>query len=176
MYATCVAEEPAFAWWITDVVRKLERILAKLKSMYWQRTHKFGLWIPKSVEQALIVDKENGNTLWWDAICKEMTNVRPAFEKWVKKESILPPGYQKIKRHFIFDVKMGKNFRRKARLVANGNETVVSWDSVMIVLLIALFNDFHLLSYDIQYAYPGEDIQYSRPWVWIEGRYNHDHS
>ena len=38
--------------------------------------------------KALAIDKENGNTLWWDAICKEMRNVRPAFEKWEKNEQI----------------------------------------------------------------------------------------
>lgn len=168
-HANRIGDEPAFAWWLSDVIKKHERILAKLKSKYWQRTHKFGLRIPKSVEQALTVDKENGNTLWWDAICKEMTNVRPAFEKWEKKESELPPGYQKIKCHFIFDIKMGENFRRKARLVANGNETetplaltyssVVSRDSVRIALLIASLNDLQLLSCDIQNAYLTADCR-----------------
>ena len=168
-YANRIDEEPAFAWWINEAIKKQERILAKLKSKYWQRTHKFGIRIPKSVEQAITVDKENGNTLWWDAICKEMTNVRPAFEKWEKKESELPPGYQKIKCHFIFDVKMGENFRRKARLVANGNETetplaltyssVVSRDSVRIALLIASLNDLQLLSCDIQNAYLTADCR-----------------
>jgi hypothetical protein len=95
--------------------------------------------------------------------------VRPAFEKWEKKESELPPGYQKIKCHFIFDIKMGENFRRKARLVANGNETetplaltyssVVSRDSVRIALLIASLNDLQLLSCDIQNAYLTADCR-----------------
>jgi hypothetical protein len=35
----------------------------------------------------------------------------------------LPPGYQKITCHMIFDVKMGENFRRKARFVADGHKT-----------------------------------------------------
>jgi hypothetical protein len=52
-----------------------------------------------------------------------MKNVRPAFEKWELTISDLPPEYQKIKCHFILDVKIGENFRRKAQLVANGNET-----------------------------------------------------
>jgi hypothetical protein len=99
------------------------------------------------VAKALQFDKENGDTYWWDAICLEMRNVRPAFEKWEKRENELPPGYQKIKCNFIFDIKMGENFRRKARLVANGNTTeppaaltyslVVSRDSVRIALLVA---------------------------------------
>ena len=58
---------PAFAWWVSYVVRKQERIIEKLKSKYWSRTHKYGIRIPKSVKEALQIDKENGNTLWWDA-------------------------------------------------------------------------------------------------------------
>jgi hypothetical protein len=52
-----------------------------------------------------------------------MKNVRPASEWWEKTGGELPFGYQKIKRHFFFDIKMGKNFWRKAQLVANGNQT-----------------------------------------------------
>ena len=52
----------------------------------------------------------------------EMRNVHPTFKKWEKNESDLI-GYQKIKCHFVFDIKMGENFWRKAQLVANGNQT-----------------------------------------------------
>jgi hypothetical protein len=31
--------------------------------------------IPKIVKKAKCFGEENGNTLWWDAICKEMKNV-----------------------------------------------------------------------------------------------------
>jgi hypothetical protein len=92
----------------------------------------------------------------------KMRNVRPAFKKWEKAESDLPVGYQKIKCHFVFNIKMGENFRWKARLVANRNETeapltltyssVVSRDSVCIALLVAALNDLNILSYDIQNA------------------------
>ena len=80
--ANQIDEEPAFAWWVGNFIRKRNRILSKIKSKYWQRTHKFGIRIPKSVEQAIAIDKQNGNSLWWDAICTEMKNVRPAFEMW----------------------------------------------------------------------------------------------
>ena len=86
--------------------------------------------------------------------------MRPAFEKWEQSERELPPGYQKSKCHFIVNIKMGENFRRKARLVANGNKTetpaaltyssVVSRDSVGIALLIASLNELELLACDIQ--------------------------
>ena len=73
-----ISHEPAFAWWVPHVLKKKNRIIGKVKSKYWQRTHKFGIRIPKSVEEARKLDPENGNILWWDAICKEMKNVRIA--------------------------------------------------------------------------------------------------
>ncbi len=169
-----LAGEPAFAWWIQHVLNKRNRIIGKLKAKYWVRTHKFGVRIPKSVDEAKRFDEENGNTLWWDSICKEMKNVRPAFEVWEKDISELPPGYQKITCHMIFDVKMGENFRRKARFVADGHKTktpaamtyssVVSRDSVRIALTIAALNDLDILACDIQNAYLTADC---RERVWI---------
>jgi hypothetical protein len=168
-FANKIDDKPAFAWWVPHVIKKRDRVLAKLKSKYWQRTQKYGIRIPKSVKETLAIDNENGNTLWLDAICKEMKNVRPAFEKWELTISDLPPGYQKIKCHFIFDVKMGKNFRRKARLVANGNETetpstltyssVVSRDSVRIALLVASLDNLQLPSCNIQNVYLTADCR-----------------
>ena len=63
----------------------------------------------------------------------------------------------------IFDIKLGKNFRRKARLVG-GRHTktspssiklslVVSRDSVRIALTIAALNKLDILACDIQNAY-----------------------
>ena len=72
-------------------------------------------------------------------------------------------GYQQIKCHMIFDVKLGDNFRRKARLVGGGHTTtapdsityssVVSRDSVRIALTIAALNDLEILACDIQNTY-----------------------
>lgn len=164
-YATAMrlAAEPAFAWWVPDVIKKRDRIIAKVKSKYWLRTHKFGIRVPKTVEEAKRLDQENGNTLWWDAICKEMRNVRIAFEVFDGNEKEIPPGYQRVNCHIIFDVKMGENFRRKARMVAGGHTTeapatltyssVVSRDSVRIALTIAALNDLQVLACDIQNAY-----------------------
>ena len=105
-----ISEEPAFAWWSPLVLKKCNRIIAKTKSKYWLRTHKFGIEIPKSVLQARQIDAKCGNTLWWDAICKEMKNVRPVFEVFEGDVHQLPSGFQEIKCHMIFDVKIGENF------------------------------------------------------------------
>jgi hypothetical protein len=169
-----IAGKPAFAWWTPYVLRKRNRIIGKINSKYWVRSHKFGVKIPKTVEEAISFDKENGNNLWWEAICKEMKNVRPAFEVWEKEISEIPPGYQKITCHMIFDVKMGENFRRKARFVADGHKTqtpaamtyssVVSRDSVRIALTIAALNDLDVLACDIQNAYLAADCR-ERVWT-----------
>ena len=123
--AAATASKPAFAWWVPFTLRKRNRIISKIKSKYWVHTHKFGIKIPKNVEKAKAFDAENGNTFWWDVICKEMRNVRPAFETWDKPISEIPVGYQEVRCHLIFDVKMGKNFRRKTRFVAGGHTTEV---------------------------------------------------
>ena len=91
-----------------------------------------------------------------------MKNVRIAFEVYDGDVKDLV-GYQKVDCHMIFDVKMGENFRRKARMVAGGHKTeapatityssVVSRDSVRIALTIAALNGLKVLSCDIQNAY-----------------------
>ncbi|KAL7524182.1 hypothetical protein ACHAWF_000848, partial [Thalassiosira exigua] len=111
-------KEPAFRWWIKDVLKKRDRILSKVKSRYWKRTHKFGIELPKTVEEALALDRKNDNNFWKLAIEKEMKNVQPAFN-FLDDGDCAPNGYQKIKLHMIFDVKM--DFTRKARLVAGGH-------------------------------------------------------
>jgi hypothetical protein len=158
-----ISQEPAFAWWVSFDFKKRHRIIAKVKSKYWVRTHKFGIRVPKSVAEAKRLDKSNGDTLWWDAICKEMKNVPIAFEEFEGDVSAIPPGYQEIRCHMIFDIKMGENFRRKARMVADGHRTktpaaltyssVVSRDSVRIALTIAALNDLSVLACNIQNAY-----------------------
>jgi hypothetical protein len=150
-----LSEEPVFAWWVPHtLLRNCYRIIAKIKSKYKTRTHKFGIKIPKTAAEARQFDAENGNTLWWDAILKEMKNVRPAFEVREKSIDEIPPGYQQIKCHLIFDVEMGEIFCRKARFVAGGHTTevpdslityssVVSRDSVRIALTTRQRNSAH---------------------------------
>ena len=157
-----IAREPAFAWWVLYTLKKRNQIISNVKSKYWLRTHKFGIRTPKSVEEAKCLDQENGDSQWWEAICNEMRNISPAFEVWGKDVEHIPPGYQQIKCHMIFDVKMGENFRRKARFVAGGHTTetptsltyssVVSRDSVRIILIATALNGLQVMACDIQNA------------------------
>ena len=125
--------------------------------------HKFGIEIPKTVPQVQQIDAKNGNTLWWDAICKEMKNMNPAFEVFEGGIEQLPRGYQEIECHMIFDVKTGENFCRKARLEAGGHtmdapatltySSVDSHISVWIALTITALNELEVMACDIQNAY-----------------------
>jgi hypothetical protein len=38
--ANQIHEEPAFKWWISDVLRRRNRIISKVKRRYWSLTHK----------------------------------------------------------------------------------------------------------------------------------------
>ena len=75
-----------------------------------------------------------------------MKNTEPDFYVWDEYISELPPGYQNITCHMIFDVKMGEILRRKARFVADKTpeaitySSVVSRDSVWIALKIEVLN------------------------------------
>ena len=161
--ASNISNEAAFAWWIPHVIKKRDRIISKVKSKYWTRTHKFGIKIPKNVEEAKRFDTENKNKLWWDSIVKEMKNVRIAFEEFDGTEDEIPDDFQHVDCHLIFDVKFAENFRRKARMVGGGHQTVtpaaltyasvVSRDSVRIILMIAALLELKVMACDIQNAY-----------------------
>ena len=73
--ANCIQDGPAFAWWVKTVLRRRNRIISKVKKKYWRTTHKYGVRVPKSVQEALQLDEINGNTLWRDAINKEMSKI-----------------------------------------------------------------------------------------------------
>ena len=156
-----LTQEPAFRWWVPFVLKKRERILKKVKSKYWSTSHKYGLELPKSVAQALAIDKRTGTDFWRKAIEKEIRNVFPAFEFIEDDSAQVPPGYGFVDTYFVFDIKM--DLTRKARLVARGSMTeatkeetfasVVSRDTVRLFFLLAALNDLELLSCDIQNAY-----------------------
>ena len=91
-----------------------------------------------------------------------MKNVRVAFEVFEGDIGELKD-YEHISGHLIFDIKLGENFRRKARFVADGYKastpsavtysSVASRDSVMLLLLIAALDDIDVQSADVQNAF-----------------------
>jgi Reverse transcriptase (RNA-dependent DNA polymerase) len=162
--ANKLVHEPVFAWWVPHFIRQRDRNVLKMKSRkYILRTHKFGIEVPKTTKRALEIDKETKTDFWRKAIEKEMKNNASAFEllELLTNGGKIPVGYQLIKCHMIFDIKM--DFTRKARFVAGGHLTdppkesvyssVVTRESVRLFFLIAALNDLDVLSCDIQNAY-----------------------
>ena len=76
-------EEPVFKWWVKQVLSRKDRIISKVKTRYWRKTHKFGIRITKKVKESLDIDKATGTNFWELAIQKDMDNMRIAFEKGV---------------------------------------------------------------------------------------------
>ena len=159
-YKHNINEEPAFNWWVKHVIKKRARMLNQVQSRMRKNNMKFGIVIPKTVKEALALDRENGNNYWEDAIKKEYEDVNVAF-KLLKNGEKVPPTYQEITCHLIFEVKF--DLRRKARYVAGGHLTetpahmtyssVVSRESVRIAFLVAALNGLDVWAADIKNAY-----------------------
>ena len=83
-----IDHKPAFNWWVIHVLKRRDRIIASIRKQqnrYLKKSHKFGIELPQAAEQIFAQDANNCNTLWADAISKEMENVRVVFE-------VLPDG------------------------------------------------------------------------------------
>jgi len=154
-----IHDEVAFKWWVKHTIRKKDHILKAVRTRYLKRSHKFGLQLPKSIEEAYEIDKETGTDYWPSAILKEMKNNSVAFQ--LVEEQDIPIGYQWIPCHMVFDIKL--DLTRKARFVAGGHwtdpdpnlsySTVVTRESVRIAFLIAALNEIEIKSIDIGNAY-----------------------
>ena len=93
----------------------------KRNTRYLKRNQKFGMALPKSVEEARELDRQNGNTLWMGALQKEMRNTKVVF-KMLEDGENAPRHHQFVKCHAVWDARM-RVFRRKPRLVAGGHTT-----------------------------------------------------
>ena len=158
--ANKILEGPAFAWWGRHVLKKRDRIIKKVKSRYWERSHKYGILpLLKSVTEALQMDRESGTNFWMHPIEKELKTIDCALE--FPKDGKAPVGCQKIVCHMIFNVKM--TLERKARFVAGGHQTGTSKGyhfckcgvarRIRLAFLVAALNDLEILSADISGAY-----------------------
>ena len=67
-----IDKEPAFDWWVPYTLRRRDKIISAVSAGVRQVSHKYGVKIPRSVAEALKLDKENGNTFWRNALEKEM--------------------------------------------------------------------------------------------------------
>ena len=106
------------------------------------------------------LDRCNKNTMWRDALVKEMYNVGIRFEV-LEEGQQSPTGWHKVTGHLVQDVKMG--FTQKVRWVLDGNKTpdpigsmfagVVSRESVRITFTYAALNGLDVCAANIHNAY-----------------------
>ena len=119
--------------------------------------YKFGVRVPRNVNEALILDKENGNTLWKDAIKKEMTKIIE-FQVFKTPAAGKPPiGYKKIPCHMIFDVKHDGRFVAGGHLTLDPGEDsysgAIAPDAVRLGMFAAAHNGLQVVAADIGNAY-----------------------
>ena len=149
--------EPAFSWWVKHTLRTRDRIISRLKAnKSVKRGMKFGIIVPTSISEAEELDIINGNNLWSEAINKEVSKVKVAFQPLAEGVSA-PIGSKLIKYHMIFDVKF--NLTQKARLVAAGYmnnvpaftsySPVVSRETVRICFMLAALNGLDIIMGDV---------------------------
>ena len=156
-------DEDAFAWWVHKTVAQHQRIISKVKSKYWNKTHMFGIELPKTYADCERLDRESGTDHWKKAIEKEMKACRVAF-KILEDTEDLPVGCKEITCHMTYIIKMG-TLQRKARYVAGGHlydsqasgvstySSVVSRDTVRLLFLIASLNNLEVSAGDISNAF-----------------------
>ena len=155
-----IDKEPAFAWWVPFTLGKRDRIVSAVNARLCNKTHKYGVELPRSVEHAYRLDEQGGQTLWREAIRKEMRNVLVAFDILNEGDKV-PAHLKELGVHLVFDVKM--DMTRKARLVADGHKTpdpemctyagVVSRETIRIAFTYAALNGLEIMAADIQNAY-----------------------
>ena len=118
-----------------------------------QIQYKFGVRIPHNYQESLQLDKENGNSLWAEAVCLEM------------EQMDYPADYIKISVLLVFDVKSER--RRKGRLVARSdftpepdeavNSSVASLRSLWAVTFLGELNHLKLMAGDVGNVYLESD-------------------
>ena len=101
----------------------------KLRNCHSKPKFKYGIEIPRNHDDILQIDQVNGNTLWQDALKKEMDcMMQYKVFKDIGAGASVPDGYKNIRVHFVYDVK--HDGRHRARLVAGGHLTDIPVDSV----------------------------------------------
>ena len=130
--------------------------------------YQHGFQVPKDYNDAMRLDKENGNTHWQDAMDLELTQIHEykVFKdtgkaKFHNGKVVTPDGFQKIRVHFVYAVKHDGRF--KARLVADGHVTkepvesiysgVVSLRSLRMVVFLSQLNNLEIWGADVGNAY-----------------------
>ena len=111
----------------------LERLIkqAKLRSYRTSPKFMYGFQVPRDYDEAMELDRQNGNNRWADAIRLEMEQLHDYevfLDQGLYYDVGIPEGFKKIRVHLVFAVKHDE--RHKARLVADGHLTALPLNSV----------------------------------------------
>ena len=85
-----------------------------------KKSHKYGIEVPRSLQNAHYLDNNNGYNFWGYTIANETNNMMMVFDISGEVEND-SKALKWLEVHLIFDVKM--YLTRKARLVADGHKT-----------------------------------------------------
>ena len=141
---------------------------SRIRQVRASAQYQHGFQVPKDYNDAMRLDKENGNTHWQDAMDLELTQIHEykVFKDTAKAQFhngkvVIPDGFQKIRVHFVYAVKHDGRF--KARLVADGHLTkepvesiysgVVSLRSLRMVVFLSQLNNLEIWGADVGNAY-----------------------
>ena len=141
---------------------------SRIRQVRASARYQHGFQVPKDYNDAMRLDKENGNTHWQDAMDLELSQIHEykVFKdtgkaKFHNGKVVTPDGFQKIRVHFVYAVKHDGRF--KARLVADGHLTkepvvsiysgVVSLRSLRVVVFLSQLNNLEIWGADVGNAY-----------------------
>ena len=135
---------------------------AKLHSYRTSIKYQFGVRVLCNHEEAMELDRQNGNKKWRDAEQKEIDEVQSLDTfKDLGVNAAAPKGYKKIRVHIVYAVK--HDGQHKGQLVAGEHLTDVQLESVYsgiislrsahLIAFIAELNDLELYATDISNAY-----------------------
>ena len=135
---------------------------AKLHSFRTKPVYMYGYQVPRNHEQAMELDRQNGNTKWRDSEKEELVCI-DNYHAFIDKGKDYDPGsgYKKITVHMVYCVK--HDGRHRARLVAGGHLTetpidsvyssVVSLRGIRMLTFFAELNQCNVWATDISSAY-----------------------
>ena len=141
---------------------------SRIRQVRASARYQHGFQVPRDYNDAMRLDKENGNTPWQDAMDLELTQIHEykvfrdtGKAKFHNGKVVTPDGFQKIRVHFVYAVKHDGRF--KARLVADGHLTkepvesiysgVVSLRSLRMVVFLSQLNNLEIWGADVGNAY-----------------------
>ena len=149
-FLCCIAKHQRF---LNVIINSIKRCTDPNQVKY-----KFGVHIPHTFAEAIMLDKDNGNTFWEDAVRHELEQLfsHKTFRD-LGTGGLPGKEYKKIKIRFVFDVKA--DGRRKGRLVVHGDMTpepdkavyssAATLCSLRIVIFLAELNGLELMQGDV---------------------------